>query len=153
MRRYSERALAGAHAQLGDEARTARDVVASITGYGPLQPFFDDPTVEEIWINAPTRVFVARDGVAELTTVVLSDREVRELVERMLQHSGRRVDLSSPFVDASLPDGSRLHVAIPDVTRAHWAVNIRKFRRSIRSLDAARGARLAHRARPPSSCA
>ena len=134
VRRYSERALAGAHAQLGDEAGTARDVVASITGYGPLQPFFDDPTVEEIWINAPTRVFVARDGVAELTTVVLSDREVRELVERMLQHSGRRVDLSSPFVDASLPDGSRLHVAIPDVARAHWAVNIRKFRRSIRSL-------------------
>ena len=134
VRRYSERALAGAHAQLGDEARTARDVLAAITGYGPLQPFFDDPTVEEIWINSPTRVFIARDGVPELTTVVLSDREVRELVERMLQHSGRRVDLSSPFVDASLPDGSRLHVAIPDVTRAHWAVNIRKFRRSIRSL-------------------
>ena len=103
VRRYSERALAGAHAQLGDEVGTARDVLASITGYGPLQPFFDDPTVEEIWINAPMRVFVARDGVAELTTVVLSDREVRELVERMLQHSGRRVDLSSPFVDASCP--------------------------------------------------
>ncbi len=134
VRRYSERALAGAHAQLGDEHGTAREVVASITGYGPLQPFFDDPEVEEIWINAPTRVFIARDGVAELTTVVLSDREVRELVERMLQHSGRRVDLSSPFVDASLPDGSRLHVAIPDVARSHWAVNIRKFQRRIRSL-------------------
>jgi pilus assembly protein CpaF len=134
VRRYSERALAGVHAQLGDEVETARDVVAAITGYGPLQPYFDDPTVEEIWINTPTRVFVARDGVPELTTVVLSDREVRELVERMLQHSGRRVDLSSPFVDASLPDGSRLHVVIPDVTQAHWAVNIRKFRRSIRSL-------------------
>lgn len=113
VRRYSERALAGVHAQLADETVTARDVVAAITGYGPLQPFFDDPTVEEIWINAPTRVFIARDGVAELTTIVLSDREVRELVERMLQHSGRRVDLSSPFVDASLPDGSRLHVVIP----------------------------------------
>ncbi|MFD4420898.1 CpaF family protein [Agromyces sp. NPDC058484] len=134
VRRYSERALGGAHAQLGDEVGTARDVVAAITGYGPLQAYFDDPSVEEIWINAPTRVFIARNGVAELTTVVLSDREVRELVERMLQHSGRRVDLSSPFVDASLPDGSRLHVAIPDVTRAHWAVNIRKFQRRIRSL-------------------
>ena len=98
VRRYSERALAGAHAQLTDEVGTTRDVVASITGYGPLQPFFDDPTVEEIWINALTRVFVARDGVAELTTVVLSDREVRELVERMLQHSGRRVDLSRPTI-------------------------------------------------------
>lgn len=134
VRRYSERALAGAHAPLGDEQVAAREVVASITGYGPLQPFFDDPTVEEIWINSPTRVFVARGGMAELTTVVLSDREVRDLVERMLQHSGRRVDLSSPFVDASLPDGSRLHVAIPDVTRAHWAVNIRKFQQRIRSL-------------------
>ena len=134
VRRYSERALAGVHAQLGDERGTARDVVAAITGYGPLQPFFDDAEVEEIWINGPTRVFVARNGMPELTTVVLSDREVRELVERMLQHSGRRVDLSSPFVDASLPDGSRLHVAIPDVTRAHWAVNIRKFQRRIRSL-------------------
>ncbi|GAA1833424.1 CpaF family protein [Agromyces salentinus] len=136
VRRYSERALAGAHAQLIDELATVRDVEAAITGYGPLQPFFDDPEVEEIWINGPTRVFVARDGVAELTTVVLSDREVRELVERMLQHSGRRVDLSSPFVDASLPDGSRLHVAIPDVSRTHWAVNIRKFQRRIRTLDA-----------------
>ncbi|GGI47433.1 pilus assembly protein CpaF [Agromyces flavus] len=134
VRRYSERALAGAHAPLGDEPGTTREVVASITGYGPLQPFFDDPTVEEIWINSPTRVFVARAGVPELTTLVLSDREVRDLVERMLQHSGRRVDLSSPFVDASLPDGSRLHVAIPDVTRSHWAVNVRKFQQRIRSL-------------------
>ena len=135
VRRYSERALTGAHAGLGDEHDTARDVVASLTGYGPLQPFFDDPEVEEIWINGPTRVFIAKGGVSELTTVMLSDREVRELVERMLQYSGRRVDLSSPFVDASLPDGSRLHVAIPDVARAHWAVNIRKFQQRIRTLD------------------
>ena len=135
VRRYSERALTGAHAGLGDEHGTTRDVVASLTGYGPLQPFFDDPEVEEIWINGPTRVFIAKGGVSELTTVMLSDREVRELVERMLQHSGRRVDLSSPFVDASLPDGSRLHVAIPDVARAHWAVNIRKFQQRIRTLD------------------
>ncbi|GAA1765158.1 CpaF family protein [Agromyces humatus] len=135
VRRYSERALTGAHAGLGDEHGTARDVVASLTGYGPLQPFFDDPEIEEIWINGPTRVFIAKGGVSELTTVVLSDREVRELVERMLQHSGRRVDLSSPFVDASLPDGSRLHVAIPDVARAHWAVNIRKFQQRIRTLN------------------
>jgi pilus assembly protein CpaF len=79
-------------------------------------------------------VFIARNGVSELTNVVLSEIEVRELVERMLQSSGRRVDLSSPFVDASLPDGSRLHVVIPDVTRAHLAVNIRKFARRIRDL-------------------
>ncbi|GAA1512080.1 ATPase, T2SS/T4P/T4SS family [Agromyces terreus] len=141
VRRYSERALAGTHSQPIDELATVREVEAAITGYGPLQPYFDDPGVEEIWINGPTRVFIARNGVAELTTVVLGDREVRELVERMLQHSGRRVDLSSPFVDASLPDGSRLHVAIPDVARAHWAVNIRKFQRRIRTLEALDGLR------------
>ena len=56
-----------------------------------------------------------------------STDEVRDLVERMLRSSGRRVDLSSPFVDAMLPDGSRLHVVIPDITREHWTVNIRKF--------------------------
>ena len=75
----------------------------------------------------PDRVFVARNGVPELTTTILSADEVRDLVERMLRSSGRRVDLSSPFVDAVLPDGSRLHVVIPDITREHWVINIRKF--------------------------
>lgn len=65
--------------------------------------------------------------MAELTNTILTDDDVRDLVERMLKTSGRRVDLSSPFVDAVLPDGSRLHVVIPDITRAHWNLNIRKF--------------------------
>jgi pilus assembly protein CpaF len=56
----------------------------------------------------------------------LTSNEVRELVDRMLIWSGRRLDLSHPFVDARLPDGSRLHVAIPEITSQHWAVNIRK---------------------------
>jgi len=134
VRRYSERALGGATPLVSDEAAVARQVVDTLTGFGALQPFLDDPSVEEIWINSPTRVFVARDGVPELTATVLTDGEVRDLVERMLQSTGRRVDLSSPFVDASLPDGSRLHVVIPDVTRRHWAVNVRKFPRRIREL-------------------
>ena len=99
----------------------------TVAGFGPLQQYFDDPTVEEIWVNEPGRVFVARHGVAELTTTMLAHDQVRDLVERMLKSSGRRVDLSSPFVDAMLPDGSRLHVVIPDITRDHWYVNIRKF--------------------------
>jgi len=134
VRRYSEKALGGSLPLLVDEAMATRQVVASLTGFGPLQPFFDDPSIEEIWINAPNKVFIARNGVAELTAVVLADTEVRDLVERMLQSSGRRVDLSSPFVDASLPDGSRLHVVIPDVTSKHWAVNVRKFSSRIRDL-------------------
>lgn len=134
VRRYSERALGGATPMISDEGLLAEQVVATLTGFGALQPYLDDPGVEEVWINAPDRVFIARDGVSEQVPLVLTAGEVRRLVERMLQSSGRRVDLSSPFVDASLPDGSRLHVVIPDITRAHWAVNIRKFRRSIRSL-------------------
>jgi pilus assembly protein CpaF len=93
----------------------------------PLQPFLDDPDVEEVWVNEPGRVFVARGGRSELSTTTLGETQLRDLVEVMLRASGRRVDLSSPFVDATLADGSRLHVVIPPVTRAHWAVNIRKF--------------------------
>ncbi len=110
-----------------DLVSVSRQVLDDVAGFGPLQRFFDDPDVEEVWINAPGRIFVARAGRSELTTAVLSDAQVRGLVERMLQWSGRRIDLSTPFVDAMLPDGSRLHVAIPDITRAHWAVNIRRF--------------------------
>ncbi len=110
-----------------DLALVSRQVLDDVAGFGPLQRFFDDPDVEEVWINAPGKVFVARGGRSELTTAVLTEAQVRSLVERMLQWSGRRIDLSTPFVDAMLPDGSRLHVAIPDITRAHWAVNIRRF--------------------------
>jgi pilus assembly protein CpaF len=109
-------------------------VYDAVAGFGPLQQLLDDPTVEEIWINEPGRVFVARRGRSELTSTILTDESVRDLVERMLKSTNRRVDLSSPFVDAMLPDGSRLHVAIPDVTRAHWAVNIRKHVLSAVSL-------------------
>jgi pilus assembly protein CpaF len=106
-----------------------------ISGFGALQPLLDDPSIEEIWINEPGRIFIARHGKSELTSVILSDIEVRGLVERMLASSGRRVDLSNPFVDATLADGSRLHVAIPDITRKHWSVNIRKFIMGSKSLD------------------
>ena len=111
-------------------ARATPDIVKLADGnlhYGAIQEFLDDPTIEEIWINSPSRIFIAKQGVPELTTLILTEQEVKTLVERMLAASGRRVDLSQPFVDAMLGDGSRIHVAIPDVTREHWSVNIRKF--------------------------
>ena len=94
--------------------------------FGPIAPFMNDATVEEIWINSPVRIFVARAGKSQLTNLVLSAEDVRELVDRALLWSGRRLDISQPFVDARLPDGSRLHVVIPEITAEHWAVNIRK---------------------------
>jgi pilus assembly protein CpaF len=124
---YDERSLLGGVPLLTDPAAAARRVIDAVAGFGPLQRYLDDPTVEEVWINEPGRVFIARHGVSELTNTILTTDGVRDLVERMLKTSGRRVDLSTPFVDAVLPDGSRLHVVIPDITRRHWAVNVRKF--------------------------
>jgi pilus assembly protein CpaF len=118
--------VTGSSTPIVDTKRVADDVMDLIAGFGPLQRYLDDPTVEEIWINSPSRVFIARDGRSELTSTVLTEAMVRDLVERMLSASGRRLDMSSPFVDAALPDGSRLHVVIPDITRSHWAVNLRK---------------------------
>jgi pilus assembly protein CpaF len=132
---YDDRTLGGALPGLIDAPAVARRVFDAVAGFGALQPYLDDGEVEEIWINEPGRVFVARRGRSELTTTILRTDEVRDLVERMLKSSGRRVDLSTPFVDASLPDGSRLHVVIPDITRRDWAVNIRKFVVTASSLD------------------
>lgn len=132
---YEQRALVDDLPVLGDRFLTARQVFDAVAGFGPLQAYLDDPVVEEIWINEPGRVFIARRGRSELTTTILSDQQVADLVERMLRASGRRLDVSQPFVDATMPDGSRLHVVIPDITRRHLALNIRKFVLPAGSID------------------
>ncbi|HJQ02048.1 MAG TPA: ATPase, T2SS/T4P/T4SS family [Jatrophihabitans sp.] len=131
---YLDRAAVSALPPLADPGSAARTVFDQVAGFGPLQRYFDDRSVEEIWINEPGRVFVARRGRSELTNVILTGVQVADLVERMLRLSGRRLDLSAPFVDAQLPDGSRLHVVIPSITRQHMAVNIRKFVISVSGL-------------------
>lgn len=132
---YDDRALTSSLPPLADSVTAACAVYDAVAGFGPLQRHLDDPTIEEIWINEPGRVFVARHGRSELTTTILTEGQVRDLAEKMLKSSGRRIDMSSPFVDATLPDGSRLHVVIPDITRRHMSVNIRKFVLPAGSLD------------------
>jgi len=132
---YRDRSITAPLPPLSDTAAVSRMVLDAVAGFGPLQPLLDDPEIEEIWINEPGRVFIARHGRSELTTLILTAEHVAELVERMLRPTGRRIDLSTPFVDAMLPDGSRLHVVIPNITRRHMAVNIRKFAVGLRSLD------------------
>ncbi|WP_051217826.1 CpaF family protein [Nocardioides insulae] len=124
---HDQRSLTGAVAPVDDPEAVVGELVARVSGFGPLQPFLDDPTVEEIWVNDPSRVFVARNGRHELTNLVLTAEQVDELVERMLKSSGRRVDRSQPFVDAMLPAGHRLHVVLDGITRGFSAINIRKF--------------------------
>ncbi|MFI5086476.1 MAG: CpaF family protein [Actinomycetales bacterium] len=132
---YGERSLLGAVPPLVHSDAVRKTVFDAVAGFGVLQPFLDDPAIEEVWINSPKEIYVARNGESELTSLTLSEQQIRDLVEKMLKSSGRRLDLSTPFVDAALPDGSRLHVAIPDVTRRHWAVNIRKFSVRASRLD------------------
>lgn len=127
VREHDERSLTGVVAPVVDPGAVVGELVARVSGFGPLQAFLDDPAVEEIWINDPSRVFVARHGRHELTNLVLTRSQVTELVERMLKSSGRRLDVSAPFVDAMLPEGHRLHVVLEGISRGFSAVNIRKF--------------------------
>jgi pilus assembly protein CpaF len=127
VRDHDDRSLTGLVAPVPDIESVVGELVARVSGFGPLQPFLDDPTVEEIWINDPSRVFIARNGRHELTNLMLSAAQVQELVERMLKSSGRRIDISRPFVDAMLPEGHRLHVVLEGISRGFSAVNIRKF--------------------------
>ena len=90
VRDHDERSLTGRVTPVPDVEAMVGELVARVSGFGPLQPFLDDPAVEEIWINDPSRVFIARNGRHELTTLVLTAAQVQELVERMLKSSGRR---------------------------------------------------------------
>jgi pilus assembly protein CpaF len=117
------------------ESKLRTQVQNRLSGYGPLQPLLEDPEIEEIWINSTEEVFFAKSGVHERQDVNISRELLATLVEKMLRNTGRRVDRSSPFVDASLEDGSRLHVVIPDITRTHWSVNIRKFPTRVYALE------------------
>ena len=132
---YDTRSGRGVVPTIDDASVAVKTVLDAVVGLGPLQGYLDDPQIEEIWINSPSSVFVARGGEAELTTTILTAAQVANLVEHMLTSSGRRLDRTSPFVDASLPGGERLHVVIPDITREHMAVNIRKFVVRAKSLD------------------
>jgi len=127
VRDHDERSLTGMVAPVADVEGLVGELVARVSGFGPLQPYLDDPSVEEVWINDPSRVFIARNGRHELTNLMLSTAQVQELVERMLKSSGRRIDVSRPFVDAMLPEGHRLHVVLEGISRGFSAVNIRKF--------------------------
>ncbi|MGI6877939.1 CpaF family protein [Microbacterium sp. gxy059] len=135
VRRHNDYALARGERTIDDVHGCVQRTVAQVAGYGPLQPLLDDPTIEEIWINSPSRVFAARGGVPERLDLELTGDGIRDMVERMLHQAGRRIDLSEPFVDASLPDGSRLHVVLAGIARGSWAVNIRKFLPGAASLD------------------
>lgn len=119
-----------------DVAFLRRAVIDDILGFGPLQDLIDDPTVSEVMVNGADSVYVERSGTISKTERVFeTDEHLRRVVDRMLRASGRRVDQSSPMVDARLVDGSRLNVVLPPLSVDGPAVTIRKFHASGFTVD------------------
>jgi pilus assembly protein CpaF len=111
-------------------ARFVEAVLHEVFGLGPLDEFLADDSVSEIMVNAPDEVWVERDGRLERTaTRFSSDAAVRRIIDRIVAPLGRRIDESSPLVDARLADGSRVNAIIPPVALKGATLTIRKFRR------------------------
>ena len=106
----------------------AREVMDEVFGFGPLEPLLQDPTVNDILVNTYQTVYVERDGVLEETTVVFKDNvHLMHIIDKIVSRVGRRVDESSPMVDARLPDGSRVNVIIPPLAVDGPILSIRRF--------------------------
>jgi pilus assembly protein CpaF len=113
---------------------TTRDELVSavadeVLGFGPLEPLLRDSAISEVMVNAPDTVFYEKEGRLYLSSVRFrDDQHIMRIVERIVAPLGRRVDESSPMVDARLPDGSRVNIIIPPVAPKSPTVTIRKFR-------------------------
>ncbi len=111
-----------------DRLRLKREMVDEIIGYGPINPLLADPEVSEVMVNGPQQVYAERKGKLELTSVRFrDDNHVLNVIERIVAPIGRRIDESSPMVDARLPDGSRVNAIIPPLALKGPSITIRKF--------------------------
>jgi len=133
-REHAAAAIGGA--LLVDGPGVEQRLIDAFLGLGVLEPLMRDPRCEEVIVNSPDRIFAIEDGVKRLTDLFFEDdADVRELVKRLLGPLGRRLDESSPMVDARLPGGARLHAAMPPATTKWTVVTIRKFLLAANSLD------------------
>ena len=117
--------------------RLAEEIVDELTGFGPLEVLLRDPAVTEILVNGPHRVFVERDGILHQSELrFIDDHHVERVMQRILAPLGRRLDESSPMVDARMPDGSRVNAIIPPIALDGPCLSIRKFRKDmLKSTD------------------
>ncbi len=111
-----------------ERQRLFDQIVAEILGLGPLEPFLADPTITEIMVNGAKNIYIERDGrVLRTNAVFESDEHLMRIIERIVAPLGRRIDESSPYVNARLPDGSRVHAVIPPISLVGPVLTIRKF--------------------------
>ncbi len=111
-----------------DRQRLASEIADDIFGYGPLERFLADPSVSEIMVNGPKDIWIERAGRLSQTTLTFTDTShLRRIITKMVGQIGRRIDESSPLVDARLPDGSRVNAIIPPLSLSGPLLTIRKF--------------------------
>ncbi|MBK5250544.1 MAG: CpaF family protein [Actinomycetales bacterium] len=111
-----------------ERRRLIRDVEDDVLGHGPLQRLLDDPSVTEIMVNGPDMVYVEQNGkLTRSPTHFASEEHLRRVIERIVSQVGRRIDESSPMVDARLSDGSRVNAVIPPLAFSGSSLTIRKF--------------------------
>jgi len=130
------RAVAALNLAPGDRDALSKALMDELCGFGPIQPLLDDPSITEIMVNRADRVYVERKGKPSRTAVVFDDdAHVRRIIDRIIVPLGRRLDASTPLVDARLPDGSRVNAVIPPVAIAGPCLTIRKFSAARLTLD------------------
>lgn len=121
---------------LGERARLVTEIRDEMLGLGPLEPLLKDDTITEIMVNGPKKIFVEKLGKLTLTDVKFQDdQHLMNIIERILTPLGRRIDESSPLVDARLADGSRVNAIIPPLSLVGPAVTIRKFSKKPFSVE------------------
>jgi pilus assembly protein CpaF len=114
----------------------ARTLFAEIVGFGPIQTLLDDDSISEIMINGPSQIYIERNGRLQLAPIKLaSDAEVLHIIEKIVTPLGRRIDESSPMVDARLPDGSRVNAVIAPLSLKGPSLTVRKFAREPLKID------------------
>src|SRR2546423_6790507 len=119
-----------------DRERIAGEIAADILGHGPLERLLADDSLTEIIVNCPYEIWVERQGRLYETTVRFNDEShLRRIINKMVAQVGRRIDESSPMVDARLPDGSRVNAVIPPLSLSGPLVTIRKFSKRRLNLD------------------
>ncbi|HEY9565480.1 MAG TPA: CpaF family protein [Nocardioides sp.] len=111
-----------------DRTKVTLEITDDILGYGPIEPFLRDPEITEVMVNGPDSIFVERHGRIEHVNARFTDEvHLRRTIDKIVSRIGRRVDESSPLVDARLPDGSRVNAVIPPLAIDGSALTIRKF--------------------------
>jgi len=119
-----------------EKSRLFEQIAAEILGLGPLQPLLEDDTITEIMVNGARNIYVERRGkIQRLPITFENDEHVMRIIERIVSPLGRRIDESSPYVDARLPDGSRVNAIIPPLSLVGPVLTIRKFARIPFTVD------------------